>query len=381
MRFVLVFTFLLLLSSGAAQVLNGWEARRGEFPYAVQVHDERPHLDLPEEGNVNQYLNRVTCRCTGVITKANFVLTAAHCVVDEDSGRTNYDTWIVAGDVLSRRFKEKLIPHYHVHVKRNADDVIPHGEFNNPPVHSDFDLRVNDVALLYFADPLPVDRHPFVRSIAIGPWDDSEPGRGAVCKIMGWGVTRQRWFVDRHGNRYSEDYDDSDRLLWGETTILQDRAACRTGDYFNGEYHYCVGGGEQHALKGDSGGPLVCAVKGTDRLYGTLIGNYLGDTVNYYARLMPYAGWMGGVERSRLERKDEVVEVARIRRAEREQDARKKSRRAEKNWRKKYNEKIRKIERRKEEIKRERDAARREEIRRWELEQERRRDFHEPCEQ
>jgi len=385
MKFVLVLSFLLLLSSAAAQILNGWEARRGEFPYAVQVHDERPHFDVPQEkGDVNRRHNRVTCQCTGVIIKANFVLTAAHCVVREKRDGTtevNYDTWVVAGDVLSRRFKEKLLPHYHVHVKRNADDVIPHREFNNPPVHDEGDLRVNDVALLYFADPLPVTSHPRVSSIAIGPWDGSEPGRGAECKVMGWGMTRQRRFVDFNGNVRTEDYDDSDRLLWGWTTILQDRKVCNTGDYFNGEYHYCVGG-EQHALNGDSGGPLVCSVKGKDRLYGTLIGNYHGDEVNYYARLMPYTGWIDDVEKSRSGRKEEIVEVARVRRAEREKVARKKGKRAEKNWKKNWNRKISKMERRKEEIKRERDAARREEIRRWELrqlEEERRRRYYEPC--
>lgn len=121
---------------------------------------------------------------------------------------TNYDTWVVAGDINTKRKNAKVLSHGHVRTTRRADHVIPHYEYNDsqvPPFYGV--LRKSDFALLYFADSLLSRNNPFVTTIDIGAV--AVPAK-SVCKTMGWGNTKQIW-----KNRVVQETGKPSYLMWG----------------------------------------------------------------------------------------------------------------------------------------------------------------------
>jgi len=327
------FILFLFVCNATAQIQRGRKAKPGQFPYAVQVHKKKPNLDI--DGQTNELADDTNI-CTGVIIDANFVLTATHCV-RSTQGVTNYDVWIVAGDVHSARFKENIIPHYHLPTaKRQADNVIHHPAWDLFPnweriVGED---RPEDIALIYFADPLPIHDNPFISKIEIGRFGmgHREPQFGDDCTIMGWGMTR--WERANDGINLVNHRDPSWHLLWARAMLAH---GSHCSQDFNHELHYCVNTDPEWGalpLKGDSGGPLVCQVGRRDEegelvpgtkvkhfLYGiarTGIIRIVGDSTATYMKLDSYVGWINKrkAEMEGKKAKSEVVRQAENRRAE-----------------------------------------------------------------
>jgi len=87
-----------------------------------------------------------------------------------------------------------------------------HPEWDNFPRY-EIDERPEDIALIYFADPLPIHDNPFISKIEIGRFGmgHREPQFGDVCTIMGWGMTR--WEEANDGINLVVDRDPSWHLL------------------------------------------------------------------------------------------------------------------------------------------------------------------------
>jgi len=355
----LLILLLLYLHHASGQIENGTAAEPGQFPYAVQVHRGRPTINYDEElprGGESR-------RCTGVIIAANFALTAAHCVtrLTENSPymEVHRDVWIVAGENLRPTAGERFSFAFRG-TERRPDVIVPHELYP-----TDY-IRIYDVAVMYFVDPLPVGRHNFIGSIRIASPID-EPLTG--CRAMGWGNTRWRFSrvlvygtqkerTELYG-RVGYDktaYDSPNRLLWGGVDVLsgpRGREVCH--DAFNPFRHYCVVAGREGGLplKGDSGGPLVCRARRKDGEEEDVVAGTVmyGDNGMYiiYSRLHTYKKWIMGVRQKLMANKRNIKETSRMLREmqwkeKEEMDRRRQERKRRKRERRKENRRRRREE-------------------------------------
>jgi len=253
-----VFVLILLYANVRGQLEGGDRARPNQFPYVVQIYeDEEPDMQIVN--HEFQYPDRI---CTGVIIRANFVLTAAHCITDHHKAidhpdKITEDVWIIAGDVHldSENFK---------YLQRKVDDIA------YPPKY-DVKTQSYDIALLYFNKPLPT-RLRSVKAIQIGT---GVPIFGTRCRVAHWGKTSS---TDEEEDSGSE----SHYLKHASGTIVPGWMKCGMFDNID-RFTFCVEfeNAGTRVLFGDSGGPLLCKVPVTDRngrvtekemLFGTLVG-------------------------------------------------------------------------------------------------------------
>lgn len=91
----------------AEGIIGGEEAYLGQFPYAVSIQVDENHL------------------CGGAIIDDRFVLTAAHCVIDDEGQFENLRFTVVAGINDLRDPKAVRVRVESVYVPREYDPVNP----------------------------------------------------------------------------------------------------------------------------------------------------------------------------------------------------------------------------------------------------------------
>ena len=234
--------------AGLPRVVNGVPSSPGTYPYLVALLEP------------NAYQSRgpfAAQFCGGTLTSPSTVVTAAHCVVDQDSGRTKS-----AGEILIA-----------IGSSLNAGEqtVVPISSVN---VHPDYDIQSagSDVAVLTLAEPLadapslaPVDPALAARAVAAG----------IHAYVIGWGNT------EPSGNSYPKVF----RV--GELIVMPPETCGRGLNYAigdtlfmgfgkseaNPEVMLCASGVNDQgdiidACQGDSGGPLIATLEGSERLIG-----------------------------------------------------------------------------------------------------------------
>lgn len=159
----------------ASRVYGGRKSEPGSWPFQVALVAEFP----PPEGQTEPMLSQF---CGGSIIARQWILTAAHCIVQPDGS-------ILPADKL---FIETGTTKLAQGDLRPVSKVIPHPEYD--PVLFD-----NDIAIIKLAEAIDNSRGP-VGAVKVMPQGAPAPaGQGLV---MGWGM------ID--GDRFTEDLMETD---------------------------------------------------------------------------------------------------------------------------------------------------------------------------
>ncbi|CAL8136227.1 unnamed protein product [Orchesella dallaii] len=202
--------------------------------------------------------------CGGTIYNKRYVITAAHCIVDEDSGEVNSpsDYQVKVGRNM---IKVKMPENDY-----SIEAFIIHPEYSRLSNHSDFEsgLYYNDIALLKLNRDIQFGER--VKSLQIAPKGFEELEYSNTAVVVGWGTTDTGEVSDimQKANFILR----RDEACFGNST--EEIEAPWNGDFKQSKGLLCVGGLLEGkfspvAGRGDSGGPAVC--RGKDG-FGVLCG-------------------------------------------------------------------------------------------------------------
>ncbi|XP_023310620.1 chymotrypsin-2-like [Anoplophora glabripennis] len=226
---------------GESRIVNGTNAKEGEFPYAVSLRRNSSHT------------------CGGTILNERFILTAAHCVC-RDSKPQDSTLFSIQYDMLE--------------ITKEPVNSINVKEIN---CHKfDSDKIIYDAAVLELEKPIPK-----------GKWSPVKIANKFVAReslsgtIIGWG----RLF---HGGPIS-------KTLQKMKVDIYDDETC--GKKFDTMHHICFGAPVGGACNGDSGTALI--VDGVQVGIASFITHYCGTAnkqhPNVYSRVTTYYDWISGI--------------------------------------------------------------------------------------
>uniref|UniRef100_A0A8D1VB40 Granzyme M n=1 Tax=Sus scrofa TaxID=9823 RepID=A0A8D1VB40_PIG len=203
---------LLVLQAGGntfeTHIIGGREANRNSHPYMVSLQKAGTHL------------------CGGVLVHQQWVLTAAHCLVQPKELLRLVLGIHVLGD-----------PSLTCHIR----EVVLHPDYKPPP-HLE-----NDLALLKLDGKVKPSRT--IRPLDL-PRGHRAVAAGARCSVAGWGLTHQ-------GGKLAKALRELD-------VRVMDARMCNNSRYWHGDITprmMCLeaNSSNQGPCKGDSGGPVVCS--------------------------------------------------------------------------------------------------------------------------
>ena len=236
------------------RIVGGQSATEGEHPWVV-------YLSARSQGT--------RAYCGGALIASDWVVTAAHCVADDDEDDVVY---IVAGV-------------FAVSTSTSANAFVVQDTYVHPGWggSSDFD----DIALLKLANPVPsslVDLYAELPSLSL---DGALAGTGDDLKVLGWGAT-------------SEDGGSSNTLLEVTVPVTSEAECQRVYGSINYDTQVCAGfpRGGRDSCQGDSGGPAIFTDDDQDYLAGVVSygrGCAQVDSPGVYTRTAGYLDWVASI--------------------------------------------------------------------------------------
>lgn len=231
-------------------MVGGAGADAQEFGFVASVLDARRYR---QSGAFQaQY-------CAASLTSPTILVTAAHCLVDQQSGRaTDPDNLLIAFGSDLREPNLRTI---------GVDDY---------RVHPNYRIKTskNDLAVIYLAQP--VTDYPTI-SPPRGADVAAFTAPGTAAKVAGWGNTRVR------GNRFPTTLQVGNVRVFPEASCGRGKGYEVDGVFFDGftgreadaRTMLCAAGADSRgevidACQGDSGGPLVAGTGDAQRLIGVV---------------------------------------------------------------------------------------------------------------
>ncbi|XP_072140045.1 transmembrane protease serine 13-like isoform X1 [Mobula birostris] len=234
----------------SSRIVGGAPARLGKWPWQVSL----------------QFKSRPVCG--GSIISHDWVITASHCIFDEEA--LNPSNWkVYSGFISLHQLSSATL--------RFVSKIITHENYNR-------DNNDNDIALMKLTHPLEITDK--VRPVCLPSYNQEFTG-GTPCWITGFGR------VEESATSVSN------TLLEARVNII-DRATCNQRSSYGGlitDRMICAGNlsGGVDSCQGDSGGPLACEVSGTYYLAGITswgIGCARVNRPGVYTRVTQFTDWI-----------------------------------------------------------------------------------------
>lgn len=206
------------------------EAQFGEFPWMVAILNERI---LPGTSKTI-----MVYQCGGSLIHPSVVLTAAHCVSNQDK------KYVVRAGEWDTQTKNEILPDQ----DREVQTIVVHPHYRSGTLF-------NDIALLFLNEPMKIDAN--VDVICLPPQDYLAESK--ECFASGWGK-------DTFGNegKYQVILKKLQLPIVDRFQCLQHLRNTRLGRHFELHRSFICAGGEagKDTCKGDGGSPLVCPIRG-----------------------------------------------------------------------------------------------------------------------
>ena len=242
------------LSPSQAQIVGGGNAAVGELPWQVIVYPG-PYL------------------CGGALIDASWVLTAAHCLVDENGSPMSPETvQVTAGEY-------RLGSNDNTEQARGVAQVYVHPNYNA-------NTSDNDIGLLQLNAPVTLGSSVGAIARVESPANDSLAAPGVEAMVSGWGATSEGGAV-------------ADILQKVRVPIVSNTTCNSAYGNTITDNMMCAGlaAGGKDSCQGDSGGPLVVPDGAGWRLAGVVsFGTGCAQPGYYgvYTRVSRYAQWIAG---------------------------------------------------------------------------------------
>ncbi|MEE6471839.1 hypothetical protein FKM82_009387, partial [Ascaphus truei] len=234
------------------RVIGGSNAAKNAWPWQVTL----------------QYLSGSSWyhTCGGSLIRANWVMTAAHCVDRSVSFR------VVLGDynLYQGDGTEQTI---------SVSKVVKHANWNTNNVAAGY-----DIAVLRLASNAVLNS---AVNLATLPSDGAVLANNYACTVTGWGLTANNGQIAS--------------ILQQAPLPVVGHSTCSTGSWWGSTVKstmVCAGGdGVRSSCNGDSGGPLNCSVNGVFQVHGiTSFGSSLGcnyfQKPSVFTRVSAYIAWI-----------------------------------------------------------------------------------------
>jgi secreted trypsin-like serine protease len=261
MKWRIVSWFLCIAASlpnFAQKVVGGQNAGQYEFQFLAGLGHKNGVIRNPAE----QF-------CGGSLIRDNFILTAAHCLYDDNGNSLKANEIFVFLNVWDLENPNQEIELY------NVSQIIEHKNYN------DFTSE-NDIALL------KINGRTNLNPVTLPAFnDESLLTAGRKCTVSGWGAT------NKSGDQYPT-------VLQKVELEIISNATCNSSTWYDGEVlssMLCAGyaAGQKDACYGDSGGPLFVMENGDTTQIGVVSWGYgcaEARQPGVYAKVSRYINWI-----------------------------------------------------------------------------------------